>query len=205
MKLLVAKYKLFVPNQRVDFQGICSVSPYAPKVTLEGIVRTPEQEDDYYKNRGPVPPFRNEYGCIQDVVGYTTDDSVLDPDGVIADSVDGPCRSGNFFLSALPKTNLYLLVVENWSEYRQSLFYNFNCHISNRVYDAGAFRIVNGTCAHIETETSLRKKEKCPALKNVQMKCSYNSANSLITGRVFQWAIGAIIVALSLSFTKQTT
>lgn len=47
------------------------------KVTLEGIVRTPEQEDDYYKNRGPVPPFRNEYGCIQDVVGYTTDDSVL--------------------------------------------------------------------------------------------------------------------------------
>ena len=32
MKLLVAKYKLFVPNQRVDFQGICSVSPYAPKV-----------------------------------------------------------------------------------------------------------------------------------------------------------------------------
>ncbi|XP_015752971.1 PREDICTED: uncharacterized protein LOC107332703, partial [Acropora digitifera] len=199
MKLLVAKYKLFVPNQRVDFQGICSVSPYAPKVTLEGIVRTPEQEDDYYKNRGPVPPFRNEYGCIQDVVGYTTDDSVLDPDGVIADSVDGPCRSGNFFLSALPKTNLYLLVVENWSEYRQSLFYNFNCHISNRVYDAGAFRIVNGTCAHIETETSLRKKEKCPALKNVQMKCSYNAANSLITGRVFQWAIGAIIIALSLT------
>lgn len=199
MKLLVAKYKLFVPNQRVDFQGICSVSPYAPKVTLEGIVRTPEQEDDYYKNRGPVPPFRNEYGCIQDVVGYTTDDSVLDPDGVIADSVDGPCRSGNFFLSALPKTNLYLLVVENWSEYRQSLFYNFNCHISNRVYDAGAFRIVNGTCAHIETETSLRKKEKCPALKNVQMKCSYNAANSLITIRVFQWAIGAIIIALSLT------
>ena len=46
-------------------------------MTLEGIVRTPEQEDDYYKNRGPIPPFRNEYGCIQDVVGYTTDDSVL--------------------------------------------------------------------------------------------------------------------------------
>lgn len=125
--------------------------------------------------------------------------NVSDPDGVIADSVDGPCRSGNFFLSALPKTNLYLLVVENWSEYRQSLFYNFNCHISNRVYDAGAFRIVNGTCAHIETETSLRKKEKCPALKNVQMKCSYNAANSLITGRVFQWAIGTIIIALSLT------
>ena len=46
-------------------------------MSLEGIVKTPEQEDDYYKNRGPIPPFRNEYGCIQDVVGYTSDDSVL--------------------------------------------------------------------------------------------------------------------------------
>ena len=46
-------------------------------MTLEGIVKTPEEEDDYYKNRGPIPPFRNEYGCIQDVVGYTSDDSVL--------------------------------------------------------------------------------------------------------------------------------
>ena len=33
MKLLVTKHKFFVPNQRVDFQGICSVSPYAPKVS----------------------------------------------------------------------------------------------------------------------------------------------------------------------------
>ena len=33
MKLLITKYKFFVPNQRVDFQGICSVSPYAPKVS----------------------------------------------------------------------------------------------------------------------------------------------------------------------------
>lgn len=40
-------------------------------------MKTPEQEDDYYKNRGPIPPFRNEYGCIQDVVGYTSDDGVL--------------------------------------------------------------------------------------------------------------------------------
>ena len=33
MKLLVTKHKFFVPNKRVDFQGICSVSPYAPKVS----------------------------------------------------------------------------------------------------------------------------------------------------------------------------
>jgi len=157
-------------------------------------VKTPEQEDDYYKNRGPIPPFRNEYGCIQDVVGYTSDDSVLGPDGIIADSVDGPCRSGNFFLSALPKTNLYLLVIENWNEYRQSYFYNFNCHISNRVFDAGAFRIVNGTCAHIDTQTSLKKKEKCPALKNVHIKCSYNIATALTIPNLLQLLVATLIV-----------
>jgi len=113
--------------------------------------------------------------------------------------VDGPCRSGNFFLSALPRTNLFLLVIENWSEYRQSYFYNFNCHISNRVYDAGAFRIVNGTCAHIETQTSLKKKEKCPALKNVDIKCSYNVANAVNVPSLVQFFIVTLIAILKWS------
>lgn len=108
--------------------------------------------------------------------------------------MDGPCRSGHFFLSALPKTNLYLLVIEDWSEYRQSYFYNFNCHISNRVFDAGAFRIVNGTCAHIETQTSLKKKEKCPALKNVHIKCSYNKATALTIPSPLQLLVATVIV-----------
>lgn len=110
--------------------------------------------------------------------------------------MDGPCRSGNFFLSALPRTNLYLLVIENWSEYRQSYFYNFNCHISNRVFDAGAFRIVNGTCAHIETETSLKKKEKCPALKNVHVKCSYNVSSALTVPGLIQLLVAMLLVIL---------
>jgi len=110
--------------------------------------------------------------------------------------VDGPCRSGNFFLSALPRTNLYLLVIENWNEYRQSYFYNFNCHISNRVFDAGAFRIVNGTCAHIETQTSLKKKKKCPALKNVYIKCSYNMSSALTIPSLLQLLVATFIVIL---------
>lgn len=126
--------------------------------------------------------------------------ALLGSDGIIADSVDGPCRSGNFFLSALPKTNLYLLVIENWSEYRQSYFYNFNCHISNRVFDAGAFRIVNGTCAHIETQTSLKKKEKCPALKNVHMKCSYNVSSALTVPSLLQLFVAALIIMLKWSW-----
>ena len=100
------------------------------------------------------------------------------PDGMLNGTVDGPCTSGNYFLAALPKTNLYLLVIENWSRYRQSYFYNFNCHISNRVYDAGAFRIVNGTCAHLAPEASSNAREKCPALKHVDIKCSYDNAGA---------------------------
>ena len=121
------------------------------------------------------------------------------PDGIIADSVDGPCRSGDFYLSALPRTNLYLLVVANWSEYRQSYFYNFNCHISNRVFDAGAFRIVNGTCAHIETQMSLKKKERCPALKNVVIKCSYNVATTVNQVSLVQILIVTLFVVFKWS------
>ncbi|XP_031549203.1 uncharacterized protein LOC116286765 [Actinia tenebrosa] len=178
MKLLIQR-GFFEQNLRVDFQGVCSVSPYAPKVTLDGLIKTPEQEDDYYKNKGPIPPFRNEFGCIQDVVGYSSNDKALGAGRIISGMVDGPCRDGKYYLAGLPQTNLYLLVVENWSDYRQSYFYNFNCHISNKVYDAGAFRIVNGTCAHIEVTEPLDNKKKCPALMNVELKCSYNSAAML--------------------------
>lgn len=95
---------------------------------------------------------------------------------IISGKVNGPCRDGKYYVAGLPQTNLYLLVIEDWSDYRQSYFYNFNCQISNKVYDAGAFRIVNGTCAHIEITEPLDNKKKCPALMNVELKCSYNSA-----------------------------
>ena len=34
MKQLIEKHGFFKQNMRIDFQGICSVSPYAPKVCL---------------------------------------------------------------------------------------------------------------------------------------------------------------------------
>ena len=96
---------------------------------------------------------------------------------VFAGSSFGPCTTGNYFFTALPKTNLYLLVIEDWTRFRQSYFYNFNCRISNRVFDAGAYRIVNGTCKHIEVRSP--KHGLCPTLRNIHLKCSYNQSKTL--------------------------
>ena len=46
-------------------------------MTLEGLPKNPEEMDNYYKNRGPIPKFSNEFGCIQDVVGYTVNETAL--------------------------------------------------------------------------------------------------------------------------------
>ena len=37
---------------------------------MTGIPKNPEELDNYYKNKGPIPKFVNEFGCITDVVGY---------------------------------------------------------------------------------------------------------------------------------------
>lgn len=183
MKQFVQNMKLFEQTKRFDYQGKCSVSPYFPKVTLKGIIQTPEEEDEYYRNKGPIPPFQNEYGCIQDVIGYNA--TLFQDDDIFVGNSSGPCTSGNYFFTSLPKTNLYLLVIENWTRYRQSFFYNFNCHISNQVFDAGAFRIVNGTCKHIDHSHNSRKKETCPKLRDIDVKCTYNRAARQVSCSVF--------------------
>lgn len=54
------------------------------------------------------------------------------PSGMITGNVSGPCMSGFYYVTSLPKTNLYLLIIENWDAHRASLFYNFNCQITRR-------------------------------------------------------------------------
>ena len=36
MKDLIYKHKLFKRSENIDFSGTCTISPYKPKVTLEG-------------------------------------------------------------------------------------------------------------------------------------------------------------------------
>ena len=54
------------------------------------------------------------------------------PSGMITGNVSGPCMSGFYYVTALPKTNLFLLVIEDWLQYKDSSFFNFNCKIAQR-------------------------------------------------------------------------
>ena len=98
----------------------------------KGIPINPEDQDNYYKNRGPIPSFQNEYGCIQDAVRYSVNESVLSGSTLLIGNVTGPCMSGFYYVVALPKTNLFLLAIENWQDYKESFFYNFNCKITRK-------------------------------------------------------------------------
>ncbi|GFS22462.1 voltage-dependent calcium channel subunit alpha-2/delta-2-like, partial [Elysia marginata] len=102
------------------------------------------------------------------------------PSKMITGNVSGPCMSGFYYVKALPKTNLYLLVIEDWMVMKQSLFYNFNCNITRSVVNSGAYLIINGTCAHKDTSKStLRDMGKCPRLSDVPLKCGFNLAVAL--------------------------
>lgn len=46
-------------------------------MTLEGIPKNPEEQDNYYKNKGPIPKFYNDFGCITDVVKYVVNATAL--------------------------------------------------------------------------------------------------------------------------------
>ncbi|XP_070555607.1 voltage-dependent calcium channel subunit alpha-2/delta-2-like [Ptychodera flava] len=178
MHELIYKHNFFQRKEQIDFQGSCSVSPYAPKVTLEGIAKTPEELDDYFRNKGPIPSFSNNFGCIQDVVGYQANSSALGPSGMITGNITGPCKSGFYYLTALPKTNLFLLVMENWRNDSESNFFNFNCRITNSISGTGAFRIINGTCAHTDEQASLALEQKCPVIKDINVACTYLTAST---------------------------
>ena len=47
------------------------------QVTLEGLPKNPEEQDNYYKTKGPIPKFSNDYGCIQDLVSFSVNRSAL--------------------------------------------------------------------------------------------------------------------------------
>ena len=83
---------------------------------------------------GPIPTFQNQYGCIQEVVYYSANlTSLRSHDGVMSGNLtNSPCGKGNYFITAVAHTNLFLLVVEDYRS--TSGPFNFNCHIKNRYF-----------------------------------------------------------------------
>lgn len=53
------------------------------------------------------------------------------------------------------------------------------------IVNSGAYRIINGTCAHTDTSTStLAQNGKCPELRDIEIPCGYNVANTQISSIV---------------------
>ena len=46
-------------------------------MTLKGLPKNPEEQDNYYKEKGPIPKFSNDFGCIQDLVSFSVNTSAL--------------------------------------------------------------------------------------------------------------------------------
>lgn len=180
MKDLIYKHDFFDRVESIDFQGSCRITPEEPKLSLDGIPKNPGEQDDYIRNKGPIPQFNSEYGCIQDVIQFKTNDKALGPSGMITGNVSGPCMSGFYYVTSLPKTNLYLLIIENWNSYPASLFYNFNCQITRSIVNSGAYRIINGTCNQAsKSSRTLAEEGKCPKLSDKDLMCIYTTATPL--------------------------
>ena len=67
-------------------------------MTLKGLPKNPEEQDNYYKEKGPIPKFSNDFGCIQDLVSFSVNTSALGkyemlyPPGILSpmnNSLDG--------------------------------------------------------------------------------------------------------------------
>ncbi|VEL25291.1 unnamed protein product [Protopolystoma xenopodis] len=164
----------------LPLKGECSFVPPSPRVTMVGIPRTPAEVDEALHSRGPIFGFSNSYACIQDVVSFKANDSALGISRMLTGNVSGPCTSALYYLVGLPETNLYLLVMENWRDREaENSFYPFNCQITRRTVASGAYRIINGTCAHQDdSEGTLAEEKKCPPLLNVSLTCAYNAATA---------------------------
>ncbi|CAF0843774.1 unnamed protein product [Adineta ricciae] len=187
---LIYTHQLFDRVETITFQGTCHVTKPSAKVTLKGIPANPEELDNKYKNKGPIPQFINEYGCIQDQVRYRVNPSRLKWSELFIGEVNGPCMSGQYYVTPLVKTNLILVVIENYYAEQSKNFYNFNCKIQRSIVDAGAFRIINGTCAHkTEKLSSLYGENKCPALREVEIECKYNQTSRPQFSLIFIFSI----------------
>ncbi|KAJ8032799.1 Voltage-dependent calcium channel subunit alpha-2/delta-2 [Holothuria leucospilota] len=179
MHELIYKHKFFVRKEQIDFQGTCSITKPSPRVSLEGLPKNPEESDAFLRTKGPIPSFSSKFSCIQDIVVYSVNESALGPNELLVGNVSGPCKSGYYYVTALPKTNLYMLVIENWRNDKENRMFNFNCKITNRISATGAFRIINGTCAHNDDTIPMKNRGKCPKVEDIKMNCTYQTGSCL--------------------------
>ena len=64
------------------------------------------------------------------------------------------------------------------------------------IVNSGAYRIINGTCAHEETPTvTLAGQNKCPALRDLELPCTYTTG-CIHTGSI--WLLCFLLIIMQI-------
>ncbi|EDV25350.1 uncharacterized protein TRIADDRAFT_55341 [Trichoplax adhaerens] len=194
MSKLVHKFRVFQRRENIDYQGTCKISDTSTSrvVFKQNVNKSWRGFSDDIPNQGPFPPFQNDYGCIQDVIGYEAHPENLGQNRMLYDYFSGPCSEGFFYFIQLPRTNLFLLVVENYLQH--DTYFNINCHIARRVTAAGSFELKNGTCQN--SLSFYTKKPICPTIRKVLIPCSFNAGHTISSINIYYTLVIATIVSI---------
>lgn len=181
----------FTRSEVQDYQAVCSFERMPRNLIKNGTVAamTIEQlEDEYELNRGlyPFPPFGNSVGCTADSVWFTANPSQISEqqDQVLTSTFNGACGSGTSYLTAIPSTNSYLLVVDNYKGKPLLNGWNMRCLLENGMFMSGSYEITNGTCSDRSTSGTIFAPTTCPErVANLNFPCLFkpSPAPSLLT------------------------
>ncbi|XP_065176817.1 voltage-dependent calcium channel subunit alpha-2/delta-1-like [Sycon ciliatum] len=157
-----------------NLQGTCGISPYAPRASDRDLILSAEQVDNYFKNQGPTPRFKNEYGCPKDQIQYQRNMTSVDFTNSLTRNFQGPCDDGSYRILPVSDTNLLLLVIQTTTNKTGNLF-NFNCHIFNNIARSGGFEAKEVACGSDSSDVNVT----CPTPVKYVPPCEFDSAGGL--------------------------
>ncbi|XP_074648904.1 uncharacterized protein LOC141904238 [Tubulanus polymorphus] len=186
---------LIIQHETIDYQAVCSTiannqrpvqihtNTDTDDVTLADKEVKYSQDDEQI---GPIPRYRSLRSCMKKVIYYTVNRTRLE---VIGGRLSGvldadPCGTSDYHITAIPDTNLYLIVLENYK--RKETFFNFNCQIMNSVQKPGSFEMDENICSKQRqsaaaglTVQSLRNTQ-CLNMKRLELTCNLISSSQTV-------------------------
>eukprot|EP00117_Sycon_ciliatum_P025971 scpid28085/ scgid5481/ VWFA and cache domain-containing protein 1 len=165
---------IFEKSLYLNHQGTCHIAAEAMVSGQSGQILSPADQDNYYRDRGAIPHFQNNYGCSTTQVQYRLSEmSEMLLTEYNYRTVDGACERSLYRIVPVQGTDLLLLVIDIEQD-RQTNFFNFNCHILNNVGRPGSFKIEEPPCgAAVDSRLA---KPTCLTPSGFVPVCEYSSA-----------------------------
>eukprot|EP00761_Pharyngomonas_kirbyi_P007059 gb/GECH01007068.1/.p1 GENE.gb/GECH01007068.1/~~gb/GECH01007068.1/.p1 ORF type:complete len:1244 (+),score=261.99 gb/GECH01007068.1/:1-3732(+) len=121
-----------------------------------------------------IAPYNNKTTCPHRIIYYETNDTVIPEDsGILKGNFSDACSEGDYKITPLKNTNLYLIVIENFEE-KDS---NFQCsYVSSALYDIGKYYISSVCDVSTGGNHEGGYSASCPDFdRDVTLKCSASS------------------------------